>query len=92
MVIVYRADLTAAERKAISERHAPYDRFEAFWTGFIDYQTDIDRKCPHNPTPSSVRHGIAERKQPCGCAGSVTAASTQGTISTPECRSRRWTG
>ena len=48
-VIVYRADLTAAERKAMSERHAPYDRFEAFWTGFIDYQTDIDRKCPNDP-------------------------------------------
>jgi hypothetical protein len=47
-VIVYREDLTAAELRAMGERYAPYDNFAAFWTGFIDYQAEIDRKCPHD--------------------------------------------
>jgi hypothetical protein len=36
--VIYRDQLTTAERKEIEKRHAPYHRFEEFWTGFSDYQ------------------------------------------------------
>jgi hypothetical protein len=50
MRVIYRRDhLTAAEMKAIRERHAPYHNFRAFWVGFTDYQYDCNRKCPYDP-------------------------------------------
>jgi hypothetical protein len=46
LVIVTRDALTTDERKDIEKRHAPYHRFEEFWTGFIDYQSNCNRRCP----------------------------------------------
>ena len=43
-MIIHRADLTADEFRAISERHWPYDNFAEFWTGFADYQCDCNRR------------------------------------------------
>ena len=48
MTIIYAEDLTAAERKAIEERYAPYHRFEEFWSGYCSYQNKTGRyNCPH---------------------------------------------
>jgi len=44
--VIYRDQLTINERKDVEKRHAPYHRFEEFWTGFSDYQHDCNRRCP----------------------------------------------
>ena len=43
--MIYPEKLTAADRKEISDRYAPFHNFAEFWTGFTDYQKG--RSCPH---------------------------------------------
>jgi hypothetical protein len=52
MKIIHIEDLTAAERKAIEQRHAPYHRFEEFWDAFTSY--DCGRDCPNGWEENSV--------------------------------------
>jgi hypothetical protein len=52
MTIIYADDLTAAERKMIEERYAPYHRFEEFWDGVASYQ--CGRDCPNRWEENSV--------------------------------------
>jgi hypothetical protein len=49
MTIIRREDLTAAEMKAITDRYAPYHRFEWFWDGYYAYRGETGRYCcPHD--------------------------------------------
>jgi hypothetical protein len=50
--MIQSEDLTAAERKMIEQRHAPYHRFEEFWDGFTSY--DCGRDCPNRWEENSV--------------------------------------
>jgi len=50
--IIYSDQLTTDERKAIERRHAPYHRFEEFWSGFLGYQSGRD--CPNGWEENSV--------------------------------------
>jgi hypothetical protein len=52
MAVLTREDLTAAEAKAIEQRHAPYHRFEEFWDGFASYDCGWD--CPNRWEENSV--------------------------------------
>jgi hypothetical protein len=47
--VIYRDQLTIAERKDIEERYAPFHRFEWFSDGFDAYWNDTGRyRCPHD--------------------------------------------
>jgi len=58
--IIRREDLTATECKAITDRYAPYHRFEEFWTGYYAYQNETGRyRCPYgwsHSVPSRAWH------------------------------------